>query len=276
MSGGLTRGLMNGSVKKQVRSVYLPIRTNTCWDRPSLESFVFWVLSPIWGQRHVGQILVWRKQEEVLVMWIVLSPQSILLLLKTNIPTNWDEEQNKNTYRWSLDRSWVHCDTQLWRTKKNRWWSAESSWSTVSMFHMSIVKKSHSNELCEKSLWEGTLHAEGVYLTQKHESVAEVCWGHIHHLHPRWSTVISCNISCSKRRTVWSRRQNGDAASAVSRNSLETQGSLGISPRNGRFDLKKRGIRPRQELVSKKRDLVRTDDSKTRFPEKGNSSKKIR
>jgi hypothetical protein len=32
----------------------------------------------------------------------------------------------------------------------------------------------HTVMSCIQSLWEGTLHAEGVYLTQKHESVAEV------------------------------------------------------------------------------------------------------
>ena len=151
MSGGLTRGLIWVSEETSAFRIFTDPYEYLLGQTIGIICFLGTV--PYFGTKTCGPNFSLEKtSSEVLVMWIVLSPQSILLLLKTNIPTNWDEEQNKNTYQ-VITGSKLGA---LWYpTLKNQflstWWSAESSWSTVSMFHMSIVKKKHTVMSCVKN-----------------------------------------------------------------------------------------------------------------------------
>ena len=217
-----------------MRSVYLPIRTNSCWDRPSLESLVFLGTVPYFGTKTCGTNGLEKTRR--CAGDFLISPE-YLTIAEANIPTNWDEEQN-----WHLSGDhWIEAGCILPSSEEQNCphGDLQKAVGPRKMFHMSIVH-SHSNELCSIPLGGNT----SCWWRLSHTETWICGWGHIHHLHPRRSTVISCNISCPNRRNVWSRRQNGDAASAVSRNSLEAQGSPGnftpemadLIAKNGEFD----------------------------------------
>ena len=243
------------------RSVRIVAGTDHHWNH------LFFGYCPLFWDKDMWD--KWFGENKKMRWWFFLSPQSILLLLKTNIPTNWDEEQNLHL---SGDH-WIEAGCILPNSEEPNYphGDLQKAVGPRKIFHMSIVH-SHSNELYSiplggnTSCWGRLSHTE-----------TWICgWGHIHHLHPRWSTVISCNISCPNRRNVWSRRQNGDAASAVSRNSLEAQGSPGNFTPKWQIWFQKTGNSTKDGVSVQKEELNQDGWLKNKVSRKGNSSKFIR
>ena len=166
--------------------------------------------------------MVWGKQKKKMCWWMLC--QEYLTIVKNHLNTNWDEKHNIHRvidqvmsgpklalYPAQLimvgmwRKSEEPGNLQIWST----WWSAVCAVCTRKMLHISIL---HPSNYVFKDLF-------GVERTHHTEGVSKKSHGN---MNLRSYSPLTSAATESQRLDG---RQNGDAASAVSRNSLETQGA---------------------------------------------------